>query len=101
MKIGKFYQNKELYWFLYSSKEYALDLGRTCNATNDSAIHAAVLALYTSERYQCSVSYIEPNSPYILLEQIGKLHKLLTANGEIGWIYLEEHQRPDIEEVNK
>jgi hypothetical protein len=101
MKIGKFYQSKELYWFLYSSKEYALDLGRTYTVPAGSAIHAAVVALYTSERYQCSVSYIEPNSPYILLEQIGKLHKLLTANGEIGWIYVAEHQRPDIEEVNQ
>ena len=99
MKIGALYQTKELYWFLYPLKKIATRCADT-HAASFAAADAADVADYWSNRLKCNVSYIEPNSIFCLLEKDGKLIKVLSTNGELGWINFADWYKDDIEEVN-
>jgi hypothetical protein len=93
MNIGKLYQAKELYWMLYPSKDIA--------AAAPAAVAASTTAAYYSKKYNCNVSYISPNSIFVFLEQDGYCCKILSTNGELGWINLAGWCKDDIEEVNQ
>ena len=86
MKIGALYQTKELYWFLYPSK----DIARRLHQHRRLRMFALVLgvaqdfAAYWSKQLNCNVSYIEPNSMFMLLDQDEKYIKILSTNGELG-----------------
>jgi hypothetical protein len=95
MNIGKLYQTKKFYWFLYPSKDKA-----TTPAAPGLAADEEAAAAY-SKRFNCNVSYISPNSVFVLLEQDGEFIKILTTNGEVGWIYLADWCKDDIEEMNQ
>ena len=56
-------------------------------------------APYWSNRFKCNVSYISPNSIFCLLEKDGEFIKVLSTNGELGWIYLADLCKNNIEEV--
>ena len=100
MNIGKLYEIKEYFWLLYPSKEiaYAADDATAGRAT---LVHATAMATaaYYRKRFKCNVSYIEPNSIFMLLDQDGEYIKILSTNGELGWIYLADWCKKDIEEV--
>jgi hypothetical protein len=95
MNIGKLYQAKKFYWLLSPSKEIAVEehFGFRGPLT-------AAAAAY-SKRFNCNVSYISPNSIFVLLEQVAYCCKILTTNGEVGWIVLADHCKNYIEEVNQ
>ena len=76
MNIGGLYQIKKWFWLLYPTK--------------DIAEAAAADARYWSKRFNCNVSFIPQNSMFMLLEQTDKVCKILTTNGEIGWIIYPE-----------
>ena len=107
MNIGKLYQVKKYYWFLYPSKEiavasvfrdgeaYAAAAGFVC------ALAAPDYAANYSKYFNCNVSYISPNSIFVFLEQNEKVIKILSTNGEVGWIYLADFFKDDIEEMNQ
>ena len=76
MNIGKLYQVKNLYWMIYPSKD-------------------------VSKYFNCNVSYISPNSIFVFLEKDEKVIKILSTNGEVGWIYLSDFYKDDIEEINQ
>ena len=103
MKIGALYQTKELYWFLYPSK----DIARRLHQLDRLRMFALVIgvaqdfAAYWSKQLNCNVSYIEPNSIFCLLEQDGNFMKILSNNGELGWIILADWCKNYIEEVNQ
>ena len=97
MKIGKLYQVKKFYWFIYPSTDIAAD----ASDGTDGASDATNIAAYYSNKYNCKVSYIEPNSIFVFLEQDGYCCKILTTNGELGWINLADWCKADIEEVNQ
>ena len=102
MNIGKLYQVKKFYWMIYPSKDVAAHAAVTATAAVAPA--AAVARLFSarySERVNCNVSYIFPNNIFVLLEQDGEFIKILSANGEVGWIYLAELYKDDIEEINQ
>ena len=111
MNIGKLYQFKKYFWFLYPSKEIAVaaygDAAESDAAEGDAAegdateSDAALFAYYWSKEFNCNVSYISPNSIFCLLEKDGKLIKVLSTNGELGWIYLADFFKDDIKEVNQ
>ena len=84
MQIGKLYQINKYYWFLYPSKEIAA----TAVAHTFDEGDGAAAAAYLSKRFNCNVSHIEPNSIFVLLDQYGEYYKVLTTNGELGWIAL-------------
>jgi hypothetical protein len=96
MNIGKLYQVKKFYWFLYPSKDKAAAV--TVAGLRVHA-HPAAAASY-SKRFNCNISYIEP-SIFLLLEQDGEFIKILSANGEVGWIYLNNFFEDDIKEINQ
>ncbi len=102
MNVGKLYQVKKYFWFLYPSKEIAaLALDDTFLATACAPNRTAAYAAAYSKNLKCNVSYIAPNSIFCLLEQDGKYCKILTTNGELGWIYITVWSKDDIEEVNQ
>jgi hypothetical protein len=95
MNIGKLYQTKKFYWLLSPSKEIAVAAYFEFRGPLTAA------AANYSKRVNCNVSYIFPNSVFVLLEQDGEFIKILTTNGEVGWIYLTERYKNDIEEMNQ
>ena len=91
MIIGKLYQIKKFFWYIYPVKEV---IGRRMPSGEATKIEnvVAVLADHWSKELNCNVSYISPNGIFCLLEQAGKYLKVLTTNGELGWIILPEDQ---------
>jgi hypothetical protein len=104
MNIGKLYQAKNYYWLLSPSKEIAVASvfrdGEAYAAVALAGHHAAAAASY-SKRFNCNVSYISPKSIFVFLEQDEKVIKILTTNGEVGWIYFTDFYKDDIKEVNQ
>jgi len=105
MNIGKLYQVKKLCWMLFPSKEIAATTAAAATAAAAASVATATaIAAYYSEKYNCNVSYIEP-SIFCLLEKDGDFIKILSANGELGWINLwinlADWCKNDIEAVNQ
>ena len=97
MKIGKLYQAKKYYWFLYPSK----DIAAATVAFGPATAHRPG-AKWWSSYYKCNVSYLEPKSVFCLIEQDGELYKILTDDGILGWIYIPQQRLMYvIEEVNQ
>ena len=98
MQLGKMYLVKELFWFLYPTKELATEgrakaaagvLGvcwRARAAIGARAEMAANNAKLLSERYKCNVFVVEENTYVVLLEVDDDYIKILDSNGNIGWI---------------
>ena len=103
MNVGKLYQFKKLCWMLYPSKEIAALVAAPCYdlGTPAIAVAASTTAAYYSKEYNCNVSYIFPKSIFCFLEQNEKFIKILSTNGELGWINLADWCKDDIEEVNQ
>ena len=100
MENGKLYQTKDLYWFLYPSKDIATAADRqgACNALY-ARIAAASNVDFWGRKLNCNISFIYPKSMFMLLEQDIRHCKVLTAERNIGWICLAEWCSNDIEEV--
>jgi hypothetical protein len=101
MKIGKLYKNNEYFWLLYPSKDIA------ARARPRPTMDAAY-ADFLSNVFKCkpssegqNVPSVSPKSIFCLLEQDGEYIKVLTTNGEVGWIVLVDWYKDDIEEVNQ
>ena len=97
MNIGGLYQIKKWFWLLYPTKDIAeasspadcWGYPRLLDATTTTA---AADARYWSKRFNCNVSFIPQNSMFMLLEQTDKVCKILTGNGECGWIIYPENE---------
>jgi hypothetical protein len=89
MNIGSLYQLKKYYWLLYPSMNLAA-VGAA--RAPPAAANAASAAAYWSKRLNCNVSYIAKNSIFMLLEQDGEYCRVLTTNGELGWIIYPENE---------
>jgi hypothetical protein len=114
MNIGSLYEIKKWYWLLFPSKDIAAAVdgapavGVAATGVQEAAtmlaITAAAATAYWSKRLNNNVSYIAQNSIFMLLEQDGKYCKILTTNGELGWIIYPkdaEWAKGCIEEVNQ
>jgi hypothetical protein len=99
MKIGSFYESKNYCWFLYPSKDIAVVAasGNTPAARGNFA--GAQFSSAWSKKLNCKVSFIEEKGTFCLLEQEDKFIKVLTNNGEIGWIVLADWCKEDIAEA--
>jgi hypothetical protein len=110
MNIGKLYQIKKYFWYLYPTNGAATAAARevadgvdprhvgvarvaatapnTVTAAPDDADDddAAYWTDYWSNQLNCDVSYLSPSDIFCLLEKDGTFLKVLTTNGEIGWI---------------
>ena len=86
MKIGSLYEIKKWYWLLFPSKDIALVASAAAAVGTESAGDVASYADYWSREFNCNVSFVPQDSMFMLLEQDGKYCKILTTNGELGWI---------------
>ena len=101
MNIGSLYLVKKWHWLLFASKEIASrslrlagDLGSATTSSN-----AAAKVAYWSKRYDCEVTYFSLDSIVVLLEEDGELKRVLTSDGKIGWIWVNENYNDSFEEV--
>ena len=89
MQIGKLYQIKKYYWLVYPSKETAACAGALSSAADAagfSITSAENLSDDLSESFNCNVTYISRNDIFCLLEKDRKYLKVLSTNGELGWM---------------
>jgi len=96
MNIGNLYEFKKYFWFLYPSKDIS--------AVHLTATFTGVQAADYSKLLNGNIPYIFPNSLFLLLEQNGSFIRILTNNGEVGWIHIrwdQEWAKDCIEEVNQ
>jgi hypothetical protein len=103
MNIGSLYTVKKYFWFLFSTKAVAAaasDPPSTAASDAPSAAAAGEAAAYLSRRYDCEVTYFSPDSIVVFLENDGKLKKVLTSDGKIGWTWFSETYNECFEEVN-
>jgi len=104
MKIGGLYQLKKYYWLLYPSRDIATASLAPAAAGRPDAAAVPNWVKYWSEQFNCNVSYISSNSLFVLLEQDGKYYKVLSTNGELGWIIYPKNEawtKGCIEEVKE
>ena len=108
MNIGSLYLVKDLFWLLFQTKEAA---DRSAAFLVERAVRevrgadmadeklAMDYAAYWSRQYNCEVTYFSPNEYIVFLEEEGKLKKVLTADGRIGWTWFDENYNDYFEEV--
>jgi hypothetical protein len=99
MNIGKLYQAEKYFWLLYPSKDSAVEYA-TSYAT--ASVIAARNLVNCIKMQNCNVSIVEPKNMFVLLEQDGEFCKILTANsanGELGWIVLNDWAKEHIRET--
>ena len=90
MNIGSLYQINKFHWFLYPSKDIAA-AGRA-RAAALVATNTERWSAQLSKQFNCNVSFIAQNSMFVLLEQDGKYYKVLSTEGNIGWIIYPENE---------
>jgi hypothetical protein len=95
MNIGSLYLVKKWYWLLYPTKEAAAARW----ASPLVKANAAAEADWYSKRYNCEVTYFSPDSIVVFLEEDGKLKKVLTSDGLVGWTCFVESYNDCFEEV--
>jgi len=94
MEIGKLYDLKRFYWFLYQKMEDSHDLCMSCEISSFEAKRVCQ-DFYT---YNTQVSFLDPDSLVLCIEK-GKFtrttefYKVLTCKGEIGWVMIHEWGR--------
>jgi hypothetical protein len=104
MNIGSLYKVKKYFWFLFPTKETALDavhalhLDAAAYAVHSAAVGESEAAWY-SKQLNCDVSYFCLDSIVVFLEEDGKLKKVLTSDGKIGWTWFTESCNDYFEEV--
>ena len=83
MDLGKLYQIKQYYWMLFPSKEHAhVCTAAHCSQSNVHSVHAA----YWSQHLKCNINSVSLNDIFCLLEKDGIYLKVLSSNGDIGWM---------------
>ena len=102
MEIGKLYKTNQLFWLLYPSRDIAPEIHYDTHSTT-FALEEAGTAVYFSDAWSkwlnCNVSYINLNSMFVLLEKDREYSKILSTEGQVGWIILTGSYKNDIEEV--
>ena len=93
MNIGSLYTVKNLFWLLHPTKEIAA-LGPPMYSA------AAPAAAYWSKQFNCDVTYFSPDSIVVFLEEDGKLKRVLTSDGRVGWTWFDESYNDCFEEVS-
>ena len=86
LKLGNLYKIQKCFWMVYPSKDIAGDTNATIAAETPES------AAYWSKQYNCNIIYISPNDIFCLIEENGEYLKILTTNGEMGWIIYPENE---------
>jgi hypothetical protein len=96
MNIGRLYTFAKYYWFLFPSKDISASLRTQPVDIRPAAVSAAD---YFSTCFNCNIYFIEPSSLFVLLEQEENCCRILTTEGMVGWIWLDERYNESFEEV--
>ena len=102
MNIGSLYRVKKFCWLLFPTKDAAARTTATTAVAVLALTHAAYAleaAAYWSKQYNCEVTYFSPDSIVVFLENDGKLKKVLTSDGRIGWTWFDEDYISYFEEM--
>ena len=97
MNIGNLYTVNLFYWLLFHSKEASDDAFALVAPAGPAA--PSVEAAYWSRQLNCEVTWFEPRSIVIFLEEDGNFKKVLTSDGRIGWTWFDESYKSCFEEV--
>jgi hypothetical protein len=103
MKVGKLYQVTKYFWMVFPSKELickALHLHIASLICFHEA-EARATSQHCNDRLNWKVSYIPPTDVFVSLQQDEQCRKILTANGEIGWIWVCESDSFLVEEIKQ
>jgi len=99
MKIGGLYQLKKYYWLLYPSSDAVAAAVEVAATTTAAATTAAVeltqaraAAACWSKRLNSNICCLVPSSIFMLLEQTERFCKILSTEGNIGWIIYPENE---------
>ena len=98
MQVGKLYQVKQYFWYLYPSKDIA-----AAAAAAAASEAAAANAAYFSKHFKCNVTYLSPETILFPVEIDGRHMKIVSGEG-VGWIIYPENDewtKGTIEEVNQ
>jgi hypothetical protein len=98
MNIGSLYTVKKYFWLIFPTKEIATDAAPAAAPLLGHAA-AVIAAAYWSKQYNCEVTYFSPESFIVFLQEDGKLKKVLTSDGRIGWTWFDEDYISYFEEV--
>ena len=85
MNIGNLYKANRRFWLVYPSRDIPP------NSRGASILPHEAEAVFYSKRLS-NGSYISPNSIFVLLDQDGEFIKILSTNGELGWIIYPENE---------
>jgi hypothetical protein len=101
MIAGQFYEMEYLHHLVYSERiSEQRVLSSTFAASFDKGI-ARRRATYQSGQLGFNVFYIAPRVLFVVLDQHLPFFKILTSNGEAGWVYLPALCSSDVRELNK
>ena len=100
MNIGSLYTVKKYYWLLFPTRETACDVNEVTAKAGTDLVVADNWIEYLSKFYQTNITYLSPESVIVFLEEDGKLKKVLTSDGKIGWTFFIETYNVYFEEIN-
>jgi len=90
LELGKLYQIKQHCWLLYPEKNTA----RSLDLANASAqdVHACLDEWNEDLEGKKIITYISPRTVFFPVEIDGLLLKVISANGELGWMIYPENE---------
>jgi len=99
MNIGSLYQTTRYCPLLFPSKESSIAAVEGGPAPAAVLTVPAWVAAHWSKRLDCNISYISSNNMFMLLEQTDNFCKILSAEGNVGWIVVHVWYKKYIVEV--
>jgi hypothetical protein len=90
MNIGNLYTVKKWFWLLFPTKEIAAAYTEATSERSSASYHQPA-ASYWSKRFNREVVCFPPDSIVVFLEEDGKLKKVLTSDGLVGWTWFTEN----------
>lgn len=87
--LGSLYKVKHFYWIACATKEAAYQTlsSHTGTVWREIADYAWAASVALSKQLNVKTYYLSPNDLLVFLGNEGNYMKVLSANGEIGWIY--------------
>ena len=93
MEIGKIYEFKKYFWFLYQTDIEFIISGDFNSGPSifKSPKHITESTVFWSKEFNCKISHVSPNSLVMCLGECSDkdnevFYKVLSSGGEVGWV---------------